>query len=637
MSLIQVRNLDKFYGAVPIIREAELIIQPGEKWGLVGKNGCGKTTLIKVLTGEEDYDRGEIHWAQNCRIGYLRQEPDFRSGFSIYQELRQIFGALDQLQERLAGLQQRMLDQNLAPDELGVLIEEQHHLSEEFEQAGGYQIEGRIQGVLRGLGFPKERWEDAAANLSGGEQTRLALAKLLLTPWDILLLDEPTNYLDLTAIEWLEDFLLDFKGAVLLISHDRFFLDKIVTGIYEIEFNRVNRYKGNYTAYRGQKEAVYQATLKAYQEQEKYLLRQEKLVRESRATEKSKKKAHSIEKRLAGMERIAKPLQDHKQVKLAFKESHSSSRQVLTLENLSKSFGPKPLLNGVTYKLEAGEKVGLIGPNGSGKTTLLKMILGLEQPDRGNIRLGYEVQPGYFTQLNDQSDMTGTPFSQIMDTGDLDNTEVRGILARFLFTGEDVFKSVADLSGGERRRLGLLKLMLSKANFLILDEPTNHLDLTSIEAVENALLGFEGTVFIVSHDRYFLNQIVDRYLAIIDQKLVAFSTYQDYLNYRSQMANQSNETSKPKNESQFRREQNKETQREMRKKQRNLNEIETDISDMETRKSELLNELNDPAVHTDYKKSLELTQELAGIESKLTQSYERWEQLQQELNEMATS
>lgn len=490
MPLIQLNNLNKFYGATPILRDISLTIQAGEKWGLVGRNGCGKTTLMKIFTGEEDYDSGEFHLAQNCRIGYLKQEPDFKGDITIYEELRNIFRDLDELQLQINQLQQQMSASGLSPAELSSLIENHHSLTEKFEQLGGYQIEGRIQGVLRGLGFPKERWGDPVRVLSGGERTRVSLAKILLTAPDILFLDEPTNYLDISAIEWLEEFLADFSGAVLLISHDRYFLDHVVKGIYEIEFCKIKRYRGNYTYYREQKEIDLQATIKAFEQQEKELSRLDKFVRESRATEKSKRKAHSIEKRLSKVDRIEKPMVNDKSLKMNFKESVASSRQVIELENISKSFKGKPLFKSVNLTIEAGEKVGLIGPNGAGKTTLLRIIQNQEAPDEGRVRLGYEVYPSFFSQLTTEEELTGTPFSQIMEAADLDNTEARTILGRFLFSGDDVFKSMSDLSGGERRRLGLIKLMLSKANFLILDEPTNHLDLDSIEVMEPASCTF---------------------------------------------------------------------------------------------------------------------------------------------------
>ncbi|HEX3048159.1 MAG TPA: ABC-F family ATP-binding cassette domain-containing protein, partial [Bacillota bacterium] len=432
-------------------------------------------------------------------------------------------------------------------------------------------------------------------------------------------------------IEWLEKFLNDFSGAVVLISHDRFFLDRVVSVIYEIEGKRLKRYKGNYTTYRNLKDEEYYATLKAYEEQQKYISRQEKFIRESRATEKSKRKAHSLEKRLGQVERIAKPLKDDKSIRMQFKESQAGSRQALVVEGLTKGFGVKHLVNGVSFKIEAGEKVGLLGPNGSGKTTLLRMLLGLESPDQGRVRFGAEVHPGYFPQIEPTDSLSGTPFSQVMEMADLDNTQARTILGRFLFSGDDVFKAVADLSGGERRRLGLIKLMLSGANFLILDEPTNHLDLDSIEAVEDALNDYEGTIFIVSHDRYFLNQIVERYLVLEQESLRSFETYQDYETWRQQTTNSEVDPEKPKSNAQLKREQTKEMQRDLKRKQRNLFELETDINNRENQKNELLNMLNDPDVHTDYQKSYTLSQKLTEIENELAELYEKWERLQAEL------
>lgn len=631
MSLIQVNNLNKFYGAEPILRNLDLEIHPGEKWGLVGRNGCGKTTLMKILAGLEDYDQGTIQIAQNCRIGYLEQEPEFNAKISIYQELRNLFTDLDELHTRVEQVRQRMSDPALNQEELDLLVEEHYHLSESYQQRGGFLIEGRIQGVLRGLGFPKERWTDSAVVLSGGERTRLALAKILLAPTDLLLLDEPTNYLDMAAIEWLEEFLIaQFKGAVLIISHDRFFLDRVVQGIFELESGALTRYRGNYSDYRNQKEFNLQAQAKAYQIQQKYLQKQEKFIREAGASEKSKRKAHSVEKRLQKLERIAKPSTPQKGLKLTFAGHEASGREVLVLEGVSKSFDQKVLFKGVNLRVEYGDRIGIIGPNGAGKTTLIKMILGMESPDQGRIRLGYEVNPGYFPQMADDSGLYGTPFEMVMGMADLDNTEARTILGRFLFSGDDVFKNVSDLSGGEKRRLNLIKLMLSKANLLILDEPTNHLDLESIEAVEKALIDYDGTLIVISHDRYFLNKVVNRYFAILNEGLVQFLSYQDYLNLSKDL-DKPEEAPKPKNQAQIRREQNKELQRELKRKQRRLQETENEIARLETEKANLSQQLNDPSLYADYNKSLSLAKELSEIEAKLNEAYQIWEELSLEL------
>lgn len=632
MSLIQVVNLDKFYGAESILRNLQLEIHPGEKWGLVGRNGCGKTTLMKILAGTEDYDRGEIHVAQNCRIGYLEQEPNFKAEISIYQELRNIFQDLDQLSEKVEQARQRISDQTLNREQLDRLLEEHYHLSQEYEQKGGFLIEGRIQGVLRGLGFPKERWMDPVVVFSGGERTRLALAKILLASYDLLLLDEPTNYLDMAAIEWLEEYLkLQYKGAALIISHDRFFLDRVVQGIYELDSGCIKRYRGNYTDYRNQKEFNLQAQAKAYQIQQKYLQKQDKFIREAGASEKSKRKAKSVEKRLQKIERIDQPSAAQKSLKISFSGHEASGCEVLLFEGVSKSFGSKVIFRDVNLRVEYGDRIGLIGPNGAGKTTLIKMILGLDSPDTGRIRLGYEVHPGYFPQIADDSGLSGTPFQMVMDMADLDNTETRTLLGRFLFSGDDVFKNVADLSGGERRRLNLIKLMLSNPNLLILDEPTNHLDLESIEAIEKALVDFDGTILVVSHDRYFLNKVVDGYLAVLDENLTPFDSYQDYL-----IANVSQDKQevalKPKNQAQIRRERNKELQRELKRKQRRLEQTETEIERLEADKSEIAKQLSDPLIYADYNKSLALTNELSEIENQLAEAYRSWEELSMELS-----
>ncbi len=632
MSLIRVNNLDKYYGAEPILRNLDLEIHPGEKWGLVGRNGCGKTTLMKILSGLEDYDRGAIHTAQNCRIGYLEQEPGFDAGISIYQELRNLFTDLDELHAQVEQARQKMSDPTLNREELESLVEEHYHLSERYQLSGGFLIEGRIQGILRGLGFTKERWSDSTVVLSGGERTRLALAKILLVPYDLLLLDEPTNYLDMTAIEWLEEYLTaQFKGAVLIISHDRFFLDRVVQGIFELDSGVAARYRGNYSDYRNQKEFNLQAQAKAYQIQQKFLQKQEKFVREAGASEKSKRKAHSVEKRLEKVERIAKPSIEQKALKVKFAGHEASSRDVLVLEGLSKSFDNKVLFKETNLRVEYGDRIGIIGPNGAGKTTLIKMILGVDSPDQGRIRLGYEVYPGYFSQMADDPGLSGTPFEMVMGMADLDNTEARTILGRFLFSGDDVFKNVSDLSGGEKRRLNLIKLMLSKANLLILDEPTNHLDLESIEAVENGLIDYEGTLIVISHDRYFLNKVVNRYFAVLNEGLIPFPSYQDYLDL-GKRPDKPEEAPKPKKQAQMRREQSKELHRELKRKQRRLEETEEEIARLETDKVEISEQLSDPLIYADYNKSLTLSKELSEIEVKLAEAYQIWEELSLELS-----
>jgi ATP-binding cassette subfamily F protein 3 len=635
MALLQVNNLIKFFGSVPLLTGVSLEINPGEKWGLIGKNGCGKTTLINILTQTEDYDQGEIHWIQNCRVGYLQQEPVFCYD-SLYRELRAVFQDLDEIGANLRRLQKELDNPALNPVQLDALVAEHSRFNEEFEQNGGYRIEGQIQGVLRGLEFPKERWEDSPHKLSGGERTRLALARILLTRNDILFLDEPTNYLDIAAIEWLEDYLRDYRGAVLIVSHDRYFLDRVVQGFFEIEAGKVNRFRGNYTAYRQQKAALYEATLKSYLQQEKRLAKLEKFVRESRATEKSKRQAHSIERRLAKEERIVRPVQDGKKIKMNFTAEVKSGIKVLEVEGLSKSFDTKLLLDGVNLTIRSGEKIGLIGPNGAGKTTLLKLILGIIQPERGFIRMGHEVYPGYFSQLSADEDMEGTPFEQVMAAADLDNTEARTILGRFLFSGDSVFKKVADLSGGERRRLGLIKLMLSKANFLIMDEPTNHLDLQSIETMEEALREYPGTLLVVSHDRYFLNEIADRYLALFQGRICEFASYREYLEWRQSPTDSKlhESVAQERNQSQIRRELNKENQRMLRRKQKELAELEATVARLETEKTEVYERLNDPEVHTDYLRSMELSERLAALEISLDELYRKWETCHEELNRL---
>lgn len=631
MALLQVAGLTKYYGSDRIFEDLSFEIHAGEKIGLIGKNGCGKSTLIHILTGSEDYDRGEVGWAQNAAVGYLPQILTFNETTTIYQELRSIFKDLDDLEASLNTIQAQMNQPGMNPADLDELVHKHHQMSERFATEGGYRIEGTIQGVLRGLNFLPERWQEPVGVLSGGERTRLALARLLLTRHDILFLDEPTNYLDISAIEWLEDYLSGYQGAVLLVSHDRYFLDKVVTGFLEMSAGVIKRYHGDYSAYRRQKQADYENTLKTFEAQEKRLGKLEKWVREARSTEKSKRQAHSIEKRLAKEVRIEKPLRDAQTIKFQFKTAMPGGKKVLELEGLSKKYGQKVILDQIDLQLESGVKIGLIGPNGVGKTTLLKIILGFEAPDAGEVRLGYEIRPGYFSQL-DEEWVEGTPFSQIMAAADLDNTQARTLLARFLFRGDDVFKSVADLSGGERRRLGLIKLLLSKANFLILDEPTNHLDLDSIEVMEQALEETDHTLLIVSHDRYFLKSVVQCYWALLDGRIHEFDNYDAYLDWKLQRQSALGEnSSKAKSATQIRRDQIKEYQRNLRRKQRELTETEGDIATAEQRRDELYQLSNQPELYTDFQKSSELSKALAETEQALTMLYQRWELLLEEL------
>ncbi|HEY8463240.1 MAG TPA: ABC-F family ATP-binding cassette domain-containing protein, partial [Bacillota bacterium] len=466
--------------------------------------------------------------------------------------------------------------------------------------------------------------------------TRLALARILLTDNDILFLDEPTNYLDWAANEWLGSFLRDYRGAVVLVSHDRYFLDQVVQGFYAIEQGKATRFRGNYTAFRQYQAEQYEAALKAYLKQEKEITRMEKFVREARATEKSKRKAHCIEKRLDKVERLVKPVQDRRQIKLDFEMKVTSAKKVLEVAGITKAFATKTVLNGVSFTVYSGDKIGLIGPNGVGKTTLLKIILGLEQPDQGLVRLGYQVEPGYFSQLTSEKAMEGTPFSQIMEAADLDNTQARTILGRFLFSGDAVFKPVSDLSGGERRRLELIKLMLSKANFLVMDEPTNHLDLPSIEVIETALQEFNGTLLVVSHDRYFLNKVVKRFLVLQDGQIHEYSSYQQYLDQQNLNSSERSTPTiaKPKNQAQLHREFNKELQRQIRRRQKDLEETEAAIDQLEQERSALLGELNDPAVHSDYQRSLDLSLRLSELEATLESFYQKWEAAQKALSDL---
>jgi ATP-binding cassette subfamily F protein 3 len=430
-------------------------------------------------------------------------------------------------------------------------------------------------------------------------------------------------------VEWLERYLAEYRGALLVISHDRFFLDRVVKHILEIEAHRVRRYRGNYSNYRSQKGRDGDAALKAYEIQQREIARQEKFIREAAA--EIKRRAHSLEKRLERTERLERPVAAEKRIKMRFPMHHPSARLAMEVEDLSKRYGTQMIFDKVSFRLEAGEKVALIGANGAGKTTLLRLILGLEAPERGRIRLGYEVYPGYFAQIDLAENLDGTPFSQVQTVADLDNTETRTLLGRFLFRGDEAFKAVADLSGGERRRLGLLKLMLSGANLLILDEPTNHLDLQAIEVLEEALLEYPGTIFFVSHDRYFLNRVASRFLTLDGTKLLPFPDYQAYFDWRARERETGGaEGTRPKSEAQAHREASKENQRTSRRRQKEITALEAEIATAEARRDELEFMVNDPAIHADYKKCDEVARELEETGRRLEGFYRSWEALHQD-------
>lgn len=548
MPLLEIYDLSKHFGVLQVLDSVRFQIDPQAKVGLVGRNGAGKSTLLNIIEGREDFDGGRVTFQSGVRLGYLTQEPEFAPGRTIEDEMLAVFEHLRVQGEQLNDLEAQMgrPEVTASPERLDDLMARYSSLRERFERGGGYSYRARIRSVLTGLGLSSGFWSRPIDQLSGGEKTRTALARLLLTEPDLLLLDEPTNYLDVAAIEWLERFLHDYPGAVLLVSHDRYFLDRVVTSILELADRKITRYNGNYTAYCQQRAAMLEAWERAYSLQQKEIARQEKMIREARATEKAKKEADSRQKRLDHVERLDRPPGETRTMKVQFGLATRSGRRVLDVEHLDKRFGERQLIHGATFSLEAGDHVALLGPNGAGKTTLLRMLLAQEPLDSGRIRWGHGVVTGFYAQEEPEVDLNGTPFEEIIGLRGMNNEQARTHLARFLFRGDDVFKHNEDLSGGEKRRLALAKLVLTQANFLVLDEPTNHLDLSSIEALEEALNDYDGTLLFVSHDRYFVNQVANRLLLFgSDGTISTFDgSYEQYQTVRATQAENAAEARK---------------------------------------------------------------------------------------------
>lgn len=639
MPLLEVNNLTKYYGANLILDQISFQIDPGTKIGLIGPNGCGKTTLLNIIEGREDYDSGRITFQSGLRLGYLTQEPQFSEGLTVEGEMLAVFADLQALADQISVIEHAMGDLSLEADQdkLSTLLDKYSHLRELFERQGGYEYRVRIRSVLNGLGLPQEFWDRQTASLSGGEKTRLSLARLLLSEPDLLLLDEPTNYLDIQAVEWLEHFMKDYRGAVLAVSHDRYFLDRIAQGIFELEEHCITSYVGNYSSYQTQRQQLIQSWEKAYSLQQREISRQEKMIREARETEKAKREAASRQKRLDLVQRIEKPPGEQDGIRLKFGTAYRSGKRVLEVENLTKAFDSRQILKDVSLALYAGDKVALLGPNGAGKTTLLRILMGDVAADGGRHRWGHAVSTGYYSQEQPDLNLTGTPFEEILNIRGFDNLAARNHLALFQFRGDDVFKRVEDLSGGERRRLALAKLVLDKANFLILDEPTNHLDLRSIEALENALTSYEGTLLFVSHDRYFVNKVAEKLLLLSPEgHITPFEgKYEDYQNW---LAQQKEVLAATKKEAPARASQSQQELRQLRRPKKvsrrtleALASVEAEIASLEKKRTDIAELLCTPEVYQDYLETQKLTDTDQDLAARLKLLYDQWSELTAEV------
>ena len=637
MIVLSANNLTKTYGTDVIIDKASFHLNAGDKVGIIGRNGAGKTTLLNMLTGELPCDEGEFFVSQNTRIGYLKQRDNFNSEGTVLKEIEGIFSGLRELENEIAELSDKVAEN---PHDTG-LINRLDELQHRFDREGGYTYKSEMIGILNSMAFDESFYNKKISSLSGGERTRLALAALLLEKPDILLLDEPTNHLDIGTLKWLEQYLEAYRGTIMIVSHDRYFLDRTVNRIFEVENHKVYSYQGKYSDYAAQKKLRRETELRAYNNQQREIARQEEMIRhmKQRGTEHLAKRAASREKRLDMIERIERPESEMGKMKIHFKENFPSGGDVIMAENLEKSFGRgaehRKLFHGVNLDIKRGERICILGPNGVGKTTLLRVLLGELTPDAGYLKIGHNVAFGYYDQGQLLLSDANTVLEELKESYRLyTDTEMRSILGRFLFRGEEVFLPVGSLSGGEKARLSLLKLMLSGANTLILDEPTNHLDIESKEVFEEALMEFPGTVIVVSHDRYFLQRIPTRILELTQDGIVEYlGRYDYYLEKKSQGISAkkyfSKVQEKPAGDAAQQRRLKKEREAEERRRARLSEKLETEISELENQISEIEQNLCKPENMSDYELLARLGAEREEAEKRLAEAYDEWAKVQE--------
>ena len=635
--ILSCQSICKSFGEKVILQDASFHIEEREKAALIGNNGAGKTTLLRIIMEEISADSGQVVIAKDKKIGYLAQYQDIHGHHTIYEELMTTKQYILDMEDKIRSLEQEM--KYVAGDKLESLMNSYTRLTHQFELENGYAYKSEIVGVLKGLGFEEEDYGKQIENLSGGQKTRVALGKLLISKPDILLLDEPTNHLDMESIAWLETYLLNYPGAVFIVSHDRYFLDKVVTKIVEIEAAQMRMYEGNYSAYALKKAQLRDAQYKAYLNQQREIKHQEAVITKLRSfnREKSIKRAESRVKMLDKIQRIEKPIEIDNQMRISLEPRFISGNDVLTVEGLSKAFPGQTLFTDINFEIKRGERVALIGNNGTGKTTILKILNGIVAADAGRFALGSKVQIGYYDQEHHVLHMEKTIFQEISDTyPTLTETEIRNMLAAFLFTGDDVFKLISSLSGGERGRVSLAKLMLSEANFLILDEPTNHLDIASKEILEEALNSYTGTVLYVSHDRYFINQTATRIMDLTNQAIVNYiGDYDYYLEKKDEMTRiyapaqetAAQEVKENVSETKLTWQQQKEEQALKRKRENELKKVEARIEELEARDKEIDETLVLPDICTNVAECTKLSREKAAIAEELEGLYEKWEEL----------
>lgn len=641
--ILACHNIEKAFGEQVIVSRGSFHIEEHEKVALVGINGAGKTTVLKMIIQQEPLDSGDVILARGKTIGYLAQHQSMKPGSTIYEEVRSAKEEIFQLEHQLRSIEKEL--RSLSGDELNAKLETYNRLQSEFDAKNGYACESEIVGVLKGLGFDEDSFSKKTDTLSGGQKTRVSLGKLLLKNPDILLLDEPTNHLDLNSISWLENYLINYRGAVLIVSHDRYFLNRVVTKVIEIENGHIQMYMGNYRAYSEKKQMLRDARLKEYMNQQREIRHQQAVIEKLRSfnREKSIRRAESREKLLNKITPVEKPLDSSGEMFFSLEPSCISGNDVLSVEGLSKQFDGQTLFRDINFEIHRGEHVAIIGDNGTGKTTLLKILNQVVQADAGSFTLGAKVHIGYYDQEHHVLHDNKTIFQEISDDyPSLTNTQIRNTLAAFQFTGDDVFKEIASLSGGEKGRVSLAKLMLSEANFLILDEPTNHLDITSKEILEEALNNYSGTVLYVSHDRYFINQTASRILELVNRTFVNYiGNYDYYLEKREELTRAYSsagrrspetdavqEVSDSASGSKLSWQEQKELQAKERKRKNTLRKTEEEISLLEKRNSEIDHELTLEEVYSNPVKCQELAYERNSNEERLEELYELWAELE---------
>lgn len=635
-------HISKSFGTDEIIKDATFNIEDREKAAIIGINGAGKSTLLKIIVGELSADQGEVAFAKDSTYGYLAQHQNLSSDNSIYDEVLSTRQDILSMEASIRRMEEDM--NNLSGNELDTLMEQYTRLTHDFDLAGGYAYRSEVTGVLKGLGFSENDFSLNVNTLSGGQKTRVALSKLLLSKPDIILLDEPTNHLDMSSISWLEGFLSDYKGSVIIVAHDRYFLDKIVSKVIEIDNGTVTTFSGNYTDYASKKAVLRNMQLKAYMNQQREIKHQEEVITKLKQfnREKSIKRAESREKMLDKIQILDKPTELNDKMNIRLEPGIESGNDVLKVTGLSKAFDSNRLFNDISFEIKKGERVALIGNNGTGKTTILKILNGIIPADSGVVELGSNVYIGYYDQEHHVLDPDKTLFQEIQDAyPDLNNTKIRSTLAAFLFTGDDVFKYIRELSGGEKGRVSLAKLMLSNANLLILDEPTNHLDITSKEILENALNSYTGTVLYVSHDRYFINSTATRILELSANTLVNYIGNYDYYLEKKDILTAAaikESGSLPKSDnasvSSNTKEQwlsSKEEQARLKKLKNNLARVEEQISSIEERLKEIDEEYMNPDIGSNTGRLMELHKEKEELDDKLNNLYEQWEEISMEI------